>query len=188
MLKIYRSSLKTRCTIRDLYSLIGLRREDRPSQKEIKAAYRRVAAKLHPDKGTQNHGAFDEAAGAYRILSDEKSKIEYDKLFEPYSSVQDLFLRHVAQSRRMLEVRLPMPRAAKRRGGDVLIIKKVTSKVLLEGGTIKVEITWHAMPTTDEVAIKGGESKIRFCRHKFLGNPGVNNGQNGDLILVVIPE
>ncbi|MES2223873.1 MAG: molecular chaperone DnaJ [Patescibacteria group bacterium] len=48
------------------------------SQDEIKKAFRKIAHKYHPDKGTGNEAKFKEASEAYSILSDEKKRQQYD--------------------------------------------------------------------------------------------------------------
>lgn len=48
------------------------------SQDEIKKAFRKVAHKYHPDKGTGNEAKFKEASEAYSVLSDEKKRQQYD--------------------------------------------------------------------------------------------------------------
>jgi molecular chaperone DnaJ len=48
------------------------------SQDEIKKAFRKIAHKYHPDKGTGNEAKFKEASEAYSVLSDEKKRQQYD--------------------------------------------------------------------------------------------------------------
>ncbi len=65
---------------RDYYEVLGVPKT--ASQDEIKAAYRKLALKYHPDRNPENKEAeekFKEAAHAYEILSDEKKRKQYDQ-------------------------------------------------------------------------------------------------------------
>ncbi len=64
---------------RDYYEVLGLNKNASPDQ--IKAAYRKLAVKFHPDKNPGNKNAedkFKEASEAYGILSDQEKKQNYD--------------------------------------------------------------------------------------------------------------
>lgn len=63
-----------------LYETLGLNKNNNPSQKEIKAAYHKLALQYHPDKNPNNSDKFKEISNAYSILSDEGKKHEYDNL------------------------------------------------------------------------------------------------------------
>ena len=71
---------------KDFYKILGVGKS--ASEKEIKKKYRELAHKLHPDKNTGNkkfEEEFKAVSEAYEILSDEKSRAEYDEarsLFE----------------------------------------------------------------------------------------------------------
>ncbi len=64
---------------KDYYKILGVSRN--ADQKEIKAAYRRLARKYHPDVNPNNGSAaekFKEISEAYEVLSDEKKRRLYD--------------------------------------------------------------------------------------------------------------
>lgn len=63
----------------DLYSVLGLARG--ASVQEVKKAYRKLAAKYHPDKnpGAANEQKFKEATVAYEVLSDDKKRAAYEE-------------------------------------------------------------------------------------------------------------
>ncbi len=59
------------------YDILGVKRN--ASQDEIKAAFHKLAAKYHPDRGG-DEAKFKEISEAYNTLSDEKKRKEYDQL------------------------------------------------------------------------------------------------------------
>ncbi len=67
----------------DLYKELGVERS--ASDADIKAAYRKLAARLHPDKNPGNAKAearFKRVNAAYSVLSDEKKRALYDEFGE----------------------------------------------------------------------------------------------------------
>ena len=64
---------------RDYYNVLGVQKNSSPEQ--IKAAYRKLAVKHHPDKNPENKSSeekFKEAGEAYHVLSDKERKQNYD--------------------------------------------------------------------------------------------------------------
>lgn len=68
---------------KDYYSILGVPRN--ASQEEIKKAFRKLAHEYHPDKQGGNEEKFKEVNEAYRILSDEKKRREYDTYGQTWS-------------------------------------------------------------------------------------------------------
>ena len=73
---------------RDYYEVLGVSRS--ATEKDIKAAYRKLARKHHPDVNPGDKGAedkFKEVSGAFAVLSDPEKRAKYDRgghaAFEP---------------------------------------------------------------------------------------------------------
>ena len=65
---------------RDYYEVLGIPKAASPE--DIKAAYRKLAMKYHPDRNPDNTEAedkFKEAAEAYEVLSDQQKRGQYDQ-------------------------------------------------------------------------------------------------------------
>jgi len=65
---------------RDYYEVLGIGRD--ATERELKAAYRKLALKYHPDKNPDNPEAeekFKEAAEAYEVLHDPQKRQIYDQ-------------------------------------------------------------------------------------------------------------
>lgn len=66
---------------RDYYEVLGVSKS--ANEQEIKAAYRKLALKYHPDRNPDNKAAeekFKEASEAYEVLSDAEKKQRYDQM------------------------------------------------------------------------------------------------------------
>ncbi|MEZ5355108.1 MAG: molecular chaperone DnaJ [Bryobacteraceae bacterium] len=67
-------------TQRDYYEILGVERA--VDDAALKAAYRKMALKFHPDRNPGDHAAeekFKEAAEAYSVLSDPQKRAAYDR-------------------------------------------------------------------------------------------------------------
>ncbi|MCW1888142.1 MAG: molecular chaperone DnaJ [Candidatus Moranbacteria bacterium] len=68
------------------YETLGVAKN--ASQDEIKKAFRKLAHKYHPDKGTGDEAKFKEINEAYQVLSDEKKRSQYDNFGQTFSGQQ----------------------------------------------------------------------------------------------------
>src|SRR5579859_3504206 len=75
--------------VKDYYEVLGVPRT--ASQKEISAAFRKLARKHHPDLNAGNKEAearFKELSEAHEVLSDTKKRGLYDEFGENWASAQ----------------------------------------------------------------------------------------------------
>ena len=61
---------------KDYYQILGV--DKKANSDEVKKAFRKLAHKYHPDKGTGDETKFKEISEAYGVLSNEKKRQEYD--------------------------------------------------------------------------------------------------------------
>ncbi len=71
---------------KDYYKLLGVERST--SGAEIKKAFRKLAAKYHPDKKTGNETKFKEINEAYEVLGNKDNRVKYDQLGSNYNHGQ----------------------------------------------------------------------------------------------------
>src|SRR5260221_6802033 len=74
---------------KDYYQSLGISRS--ASADEIRAAYRKLAMKYHPDRNPNDKPAeekFKEINEAYQVLSDPQKRARYDQLGSAYSQYE----------------------------------------------------------------------------------------------------
>lgn len=76
MIRIFTRTFAFRSFQKTHYSVLGV--PNSASQAEIKAAYFRLAKKLHPDQPAGSETRFKEVNEAYKVLGNEDSRAQYD--------------------------------------------------------------------------------------------------------------
>ncbi len=69
--------------MKDYYEILGI--EKGATKDEVKKAFRKLAAKYHPDKKTGDEAKFKEISEAYATLGDDKKRSEYDTYGRSYA-------------------------------------------------------------------------------------------------------
>ncbi|MDA1195547.1 MAG: J domain-containing protein [Planctomycetota bacterium] len=186
---------------KNLYDTLGVKSD--ASEKEIRAAYRKLAIKYHPDKNQGDEAAekrFKELTQSFEVLSDPKKRAAYDQrlrggftggvdgledLFGGFSfNIEDILGRHGD-----LFGGSGVPfhaRRVQRRGQDVEAELRVDFRTAAKGGRVDVSLR---MPGGDArsvgVTIPEGMADGASLRLRGLGQPGAGGGPAGDLLLRV---
>lgn len=70
--------------MKDYYEILGIPKGS--PKDEVKKAFRKMAAKYHPDKKTGDEEKYKEVTEAYSVLNDDKKKAEYDTYGHAFSN------------------------------------------------------------------------------------------------------
>jgi curved DNA-binding protein len=139
------------------YEILGVTKE--ATADEIKRAYRKLASQHHPDKGGDK-GKFQEIEQAYRTLSDNNKRREYDmqqngfgsrggqfhwhsadmnhpdisEIFRSFGFGHDPFAQHRPQQRRNKDIRIEIPVPL------VTTIEDQTKTIMVNESALEVKI------------------------------------------------
>jgi curved DNA-binding protein len=198
---------------KDYYAALGLERD--ATEAQVKAAYRRLARKFHPDvsKEAGAEERFKEIAEAYQTLKDPEKRAAYDELGRPRPEqdfqpppgwsqkfatggqgfedidLSDLFAqfgRSRAGGARAQPVRRP--------GQDFDVSVEVTLEQAVEGATLDLNLSvpetdargiTRSVPRTYQVQVPPGTAHGQRLRLAGKGGRGLNGGRDGDLYLTV---
>jgi len=178
----------------DAYSTLGVQRG--ATDEEIKRAYRKLAAKHHPDKEGGNTAKFQEIQGAYETLSDPQKRQEHDNPnpfggggnggFEFHfgaggAPAQDIFHQFFGQ-----RAGNPFQQAQPRRNKDLRINITVTlsSTLAEQQKTVNVQTTKNDKFNID-VKIPRGVSNGTTIKYTQMGDNFFESLTRGDLYVII---
>ncbi len=191
---------------KDYYATLGVSRA--ASDAEIKKAYRKLAAKHHPDKPTGDEAKFKEISEAYETLSDAQKRSMYDQFGSDYEQRGAGGFGGGFQGGDFGDIFGDMfggggfggqggfgghhqPRPHK--GEDQMVKVMVSLQEAIDGAerTINVQTgdsrsSSHSYDTKPiKVRIPAGVIKGQKIRVREKGFSGFNGGPNGDVIIEV---
>ncbi len=190
---------------RNYYDILGVKRD--ATDDDIKKAFRKLAAKYHPDAGG-DEAKFKEVSEAYTTLSDKQKRKEYDQLlmfggipgaggYGGYSTNvggnwQDIFggMGGNGDGFGGFDFSSIFGGAGGRasrptKGQDLTLSIDVTFDEAFSGGTRKVS---YRVPSTGAeqsltVKIPAGAIDGGKLRYRGRGEAGINGGPAGDLVI-----
>ncbi len=186
---------------KDYYETLGVPRT--ADDKEIKAAYRGLARKHHPDvnKGDKRaEGKFKRVAEAFAILSDKEKRAQYDRgghaAFEPgfdpfagFDSGQvDLGLGNISSLFEMFGLGAGGRqgfRGRPRRGADLRLELRIPFVQAVQGATVQLAVPRRGGQDRMKVRIPPGIEDGDTLRLPGKGNPGSAGSPPGDAYLTV---
>ena len=192
---------------KNYYDVLGVKRDAK--QDDIKKAFRKLAAKYHPDAGG-DEVKFKEVSEAYTVLSDEQKRREYDQMlmfggipgggfggggtrYTTNVDFSDIFsgmggdssFSDVFSSIFSGQGGAAQQQQLSRRGTDLNTTIELSFADAFKGATRKVT---YRIPSTGEtqsitVKIPAGAVDGGKLRHHGCGEYGVNGGARGDLVI-----
>lgn len=182
-----------------LYDILGVKRDASPD--EVRAAYRKLARKHHPDINPGDKHAedrFKQVAAAYEVLSDAKRRAAYDEFgeasleggFDPDKAREYARWRQTRRQRTEQFDEGPVDfdfgemfgGAARgpRRGADLYASLRMTLRQAIEGAEVALEVPGQG---TVRVRIPVGAETGSRIRLAGKGAPGARGGPPGDLVI-----
>lgn len=186
---------------KDYYSILGVSRS--ASDAEIKKAYRKMAAKYHPDKPTGDEAKFKEISEAYETLSDAEKRSMYDQFGSDYQNAGGGGFGGGADFGDMFgdmfgggfggQGGFGGRQARPQKGEDQTVNVMVTLTEAIDGTerTINVQTgnpnshssSYDTAPI--KVRIPAGVTQDQKIRVKEKGFAGFNGGPNGDVLIKI---
>lgn len=176
-------------TSKDYYETLGINRS--ASKEDVKKAFRKLAAKFHPDRPGGDEARFKEVSEAYHVLSDDKKRAEYDsygRVFDEggaggfsdfaggFEGFQDVGFEDI------LSEFFGGGRARTRRGRDISLVLEITFEESIFGTERSVLLTkssvcahCHGTGGEEKIGVEtcttcNGKGRIRETRNSIIGS------------------
>ena len=179
---------------KNYYKILGLTKNTKSTQEEIKSAYREQAKKYHPDVNVNNKNAeerFKDINEAYRTLSDPMQKKKYDRSWYNYigkklqkanSNDKEIKVNDIVNmffggnlTKKVAEKKQP------RKGENIEVQIDISVKEAFEGTHKKISFN-HEKNKIIEIDIKPGIKNGEKIRLEGKGKSGKNGGKDGDIL------
>ena len=186
---------------KDYYEILGVPRT--ADDKKIKAAYRRLARKYHPDVNKGDKRAeenFKQVAEAFAVLSDKDKRAKYDRGghaafgpgFDPFAGFDfgqvDLGFGDVSSLFEMFgfgAAGRQTYRGRPRRGADLRLELRIPFAQAVQGDTLQLAVPRQGGQDRMKVRIPPGIEDGDTLRLPGKGNPGSAGSPPGDAYLTV---
>lgn len=189
--------------IKDYYRILEFK-SSRVDVNQIKAAYRELAKKYHPDLNVGNPRAeerFKDINEAYRVLTDGNTRKKYDRMWNSYIGKNIKYKQELKENTEERDEQTFFSILF----GDSKVAEKAKNKktVAAKGDNIETEITVTleeafygaekkvALRTVDgqmkvfKIKVPAGIRNLEKVRLIGQGKDGKNGGKNGDLFIKV---
>lgn len=185
---------------KNYYKILGLSNNIKSTPEEIKSAYREQAKKYHPDVNVNNKAAeerFKDINEAYRILSDSLQKRKYDKSWYNYVgkkmqkekmsdkevNVNDIVGMFFGSS---IQKKSKENKVQAIKGENVETQINISIKEAFEGTEKSISLaSLKEKNKIIKLTIPSGVQQGEFIRIEGKGRPGINGGNNGDLLIKI---
>ena len=186
---------------KDYYEILGVPRT--AEDKKIKAAYRRLARKYHPDVNKGDKGAedkFKQVAEAFAVLSDKEKRAKYDRGghaafgpgFDPFAGFDvgqaDVGFGDISSLFEMFGfggAGRQAFRGRPRRGADLRLELRIPFAQAVQGDTVQLAVPRQGGQDRMKVRIPPGIEDGDTLRLAGKGNSGSAGSPPGDAYLTV---
>jgi curved DNA-binding protein CbpA len=160
------------------------------TEQEIRAAYRRIALRCHPDRTEGDPKAealFHKATEAYRVLTHPGRRLRYEIESGLVESVHELFERKPIGKRLMKSV-LPSARNAPRAGKSWIqaVVPGRSGAEADVAGRLRVDRAGSGYRIPLLVGLPPAARAVSWYELEGLGEPGKNGGEPGALWLMIM--
>ncbi len=175
-------------TVQDPYKTLKIHKKASPD--EVKAAYRALARKYHPDVNQSDEAKqlFQQISEAYALLSDPSRRRMYDLFGNADPSVTPIetqIVDVVEKAKDRVKDFFGFGDNGPRRGVDTHQVLNISFSDIWSGSTRTVDVTQAGEKRSLQIKIPKGATDKSILRLKGQGQSGEEGGANGDLYLTL---